>query len=1612
MKITTIITTKNRVSLFERALNSVLNQVRQPDEIIVVSDSTEDNFLKEKDIVNDFATIIKDKYTHNYPGSLNTALHFKLDNDLFHYVDYQNEYIAFLDDDDMWYPDYLLKCEIACQNKDFVISGIRYISEKGENFLSIPQEVKVDDFLKGNPHIQGSNTFIRLSILLQAGLFDEMLPSTTDRDLFSRVLMLNPTYSIINEYLLDIDYSNTIDHLTFNYPIKQEGLRHFFFKYQGMMSNDIKDKFFDRTRRLYRCGIEELGKLKIEKSHKFHPTFSPNKYSGHLMIGFIATNHDLGLRLIKQLVSLKRSNTQILIFINFQGSHDVYDEVLSESHYSYQILRKENLDDYHYRELIDFNQLNSKDTLGISQSRSILQKAMYLSSKKESVFWILDDDMELFELHVDTLLSSLAIDIDRIIETYKDDYDAVVGNYSLDTPLPLFASLRSSLLDYMYSLKSPVREEHIRIDDYYHDLSDDNNLYLETPYPLMNEEIGLDDVFCGKATSRYLFLYDGTIKPVKNRGGNTLVFNRELLQIPNWTISIGGKQGRRSDFFWVLLAEKRGYSLANIPFATLHNREKTSFNYENEEKKFLSDLIGSSFTKAVDEIGIEAISKLFHISYVTHFKQRLVKYIANYYRITGLLSIIGSKTKPYQEEFSISRLHAFVKNCEYYLDFHRSKAAVEVLRKRLDVYSRYLERDIFENIIVSKFETSKLKYLGTGKEGIVFCDANQVYKYFFRRPENLDFMKTVSKVFSHCKYLYPIEIIEVENTCIIKYSFEASQKYSGGYADQIAELIRFSKFNGFVIRNFTNNNFVIVNETIKFIDYGHSFDPFDDALYKQSIQRAYQVIRYPFLDEIQFKELVALSYSKKTSEIDSGISLFQSMVEPRTKEILHDKMIVQMVMKHYPERILDFGSGKCKISNSLIGKTQVSVYDINQSTLHERADKNLIVIENTTNILDNYYDLILCNLVLCSVDNEENLKILEQISKAIKPDGVLIFSICNPFFADIELSEIRALEKSNQYDCACTYDKMIRSSKNKRVEYHRPIEYYTNLFQRFGFNINAIHETSGADYSTILPISEHLIFECQMKQKNSYLNNTSLLIKSNPMEHQAIYENIRHIVNQLEKGIRFAERIVVIDSFIPTIRNRRYDQDDLEKTFEEIKRAKKNGLIDRIIIPQHDEVKTVYEKYFTHSCEDKYSKNGQAIYSTLVGFESVKTDYVFQTDSDILYYNDTFGDEIHKVLHYLDDGAITVSPSIAKEESNTPLLGHRTEVRTSLLNLKKLHDIFPIPNEVHDKQFVLPWHRSLDEILKHDESVRMVSSNFYFIHPENSKKSIPNLVKCVRDSIEIKPAKTFQINDVNLQGMRDQWVSQSDAPMVLYIRGYNTSCSKIKRLFDSIRIQDYTNFFIVYIDDASTNQSCDYVKFVINNDPFFKQKSIYVGNDARKNILSNLVFAMQNIITNRNSIVVHIDNDDYLLTNQVLSRIMKEYNNDAELTVGNCVRYNKPLKHYKVYSFEKVWERGGDNVWLHPKTHLRSLFDFVNIDKDLKKDGVFIDVNTDFAFMLPMVEHSKKNVFIPELLYYFEPSYDNISQEKQYKKVYKDKVKAHILKKARDRYEKNHSSHR
>ena len=59
--------------------------------------------------------------------------------------------------------------------------------EQDSVLLRSPESLDVYDLLVRNPHIQGSNLFVRLHKLLEAGGFDEGLRSTTDRDICIRL---------------------------------------------------------------------------------------------------------------------------------------------------------------------------------------------------------------------------------------------------------------------------------------------------------------------------------------------------------------------------------------------------------------------------------------------------------------------------------------------------------------------------------------------------------------------------------------------------------------------------------------------------------------------------------------------------------------------------------------------------------------------------------------------------------------------------------------------------------------------------------------------------------------------------------------------------------------------------------------------------------------------------------------------------------------------------------------------------------------------------------------------------------------------------------------------------------------------------------------------------------------------------------------------------------------------------------------------------------------------------------------------------------------------------------------------------------------------------------
>jgi hypothetical protein len=193
-RIAVVIATRDRSALLaDRAVPSVLAQTRAPDHLVVVDDSSVGVRVANRDIVASVRLIglrthyLENEKTPGASGSWNTAIEF-----LFRQVDDPADlFVAILDDDDAWAPDYLGRCvALACEHElDMVAADMQRIeAADGAPLASgAPESLCAADFLTGNPGIQGSNLFVRLSVLLAAGGFDEELRSATDRDLCIRI---------------------------------------------------------------------------------------------------------------------------------------------------------------------------------------------------------------------------------------------------------------------------------------------------------------------------------------------------------------------------------------------------------------------------------------------------------------------------------------------------------------------------------------------------------------------------------------------------------------------------------------------------------------------------------------------------------------------------------------------------------------------------------------------------------------------------------------------------------------------------------------------------------------------------------------------------------------------------------------------------------------------------------------------------------------------------------------------------------------------------------------------------------------------------------------------------------------------------------------------------------------------------------------------------------------------------------------------------------------------------------------------------------------------------------------------------------------------------------
>jgi glycosyltransferase involved in cell wall biosynthesis len=217
---------------------------------------------------------------------------------------------------------------------------------------------------------------------------------------------------------------------------------------------------------------------------------------------------------------------------------------------------------------------------------------------------------------------------------------------------------------------------------------------------------------------------------------------------------------------------------------------------------------------------------------------------------------------------------------------------------------------------------------------------------------------------------------------------------------------------------------------------------------------------------------------------------------------------------------------------------------------------------------------------------------------------------------------------------------------------------------------------------------------------------------------------------------------------------------------------------------------------------------------------------------------------------------------------------------------------------------------------------------------------------------------------------------------------YNAS-QYLNKCIESIQTQNYENYEVHLIDDASSDSSVEICQSIIHKDPKFHLHK----NKENIGALANQVEALMYYIDGEDDdIVVLIDGDDALINdNNVFKKINRAYHNGAKMTYGSMwsMADNIPLvaQEYPDYVFQQKSFRDYRFPWNIPYTHLRTfkLGLFTDrVDSSLRdSSGSYYKAGGDSALFYGLIECCEKRdvVAIRDILYL----YNDLNPNNDYK---------------------------
>jgi 2-polyprenyl-3-methyl-5-hydroxy-6-metoxy-1,4-benzoquinol methylase len=181
------------------------------------------------------------------------------------------------------------------------------------------------------------------------------------------------------------------------------------------------------------------------------------------------------------------------------------------------------------------------------------------------------------------------------------------------------------------------------------------------------------------------------------------------------------------------------------------------------------------------------------------------------------------------------------------------------------------------------------------------------------------------------------------------------------------------------------------------------------------------------------------------------------------KLMSYDRTLISLCGNLTSKKVLDYGAGPGVLALAVkkLGG-DIQTFDINEELNGKAGEK--IGPENVysapAQIPNDYYDIIICNLVLCIVPEVEVETIVQNLKSKLKQDGKLLIGFCNPGIFQIKESQLDfRFPTGANYDQNHQYKKIKKEGGYEIIEDHRPTKWYKQIYTKAGLTLIAEHYT-------------------------------------------------------------------------------------------------------------------------------------------------------------------------------------------------------------------------------------------------------------------------------------------------------------------------------------------------------------------------------------------------------------------------------------------------------------------------------------------------------------------------------------------------------------------------